>query len=328
MSTADIDIAGCRYVVLSGGIGGAKLAQGLSLCRPAEELLVVGNIGDDFEHWGLHISPDLDTLMYTLAGVANSELGWGRAGETWHVLEGVSELGGETWFRLGDRDLSVHIERSMRLKTGDPLSWVTVDLCRAFGVDLLILPPTDDRVRTIVETPGGPLDFQTYFVRNRCEPVITGLRYEGASEAALLPAVITALEDPELKAVILCPSNPFLSVDPILATADLRNRLRRCKAPVVAVSPMIGSRAFKGPTAKIMAELGYEASTLSIARYYADFLDGYVIDGADHHVARQIEDLDIRVEVTATLMETLDQKLSLAADVVAFSETMLGVPLS
>ena len=216
----------------------------------------------------------------------------------------------------------------MRLKTGDPLSWVTVDLCRAFGGGVLILPPTDDRVRTIVETPGGPLDFQTYFVRNRCEPVITGLRYEGASEAALLPAVITALEDPELKAVILCPSNPFLSLDPILATADLRNRLRRCKAPVVAVSPMIGSRAFKGPTAKIMAELGYEVSALSIARYYADFLDGYVIDGADHHVSPQIEDLDIRVEVTATLMETLDQKFSLAADVVAFSETMLGVPLS
>ena len=260
--------------------------------------------------------------MYTLAGVANPELGWGRAAETWHVLEAVSELGGETWFRLGDRDLAVHIERSMRLKTGAPLSLVTVALCRAFGVSLLILPPTDDRVRTIVETPGGPLDFQTYFVRDRCEPVITGLRYEGASEAALLPAVITVLEDPELKAVILCPSNPFLSLDPILATADLRSRLQRCKVPVVAVSPMIGSRAFKGPTTKIMAELGYEASTLSIARYYADILDGYVIDGADHHISRQIEDLDLRVEVTATLMETLDQKLNLAADVVAFSETI------
>ncbi len=322
MNATALDTSSCRFVVLSGGVGGAKLVQGLSLCRAPGELMVVGNVGDDFEHWGMHISPDLDTLMYTLAGVANPETGWGRTGETWRVLEGVSALGGESWFRLGDQDLAVHIERTARLKSGAPLSTVTSGLCRAMGVSIPILPVTDDRLRTIVDTSDGPLDFQTYFVHQHCEPVVTDLRFEGASAAVLFPSISTALADPDLTAVILCPSNPFLSLDPILATADLRCRLQDCVAPVVAVSPMVGSKAFKGPTAKIMQELGHAPTTLSVARYYADLLDGYVIDTADAEISDEIEEFGLRVKTAGTLMDSLEQKQRLAADVVAFSETI------
>ncbi len=284
--------------------------------------MVVANVGDDFEHWGMHISPDIDTLMYTLAGVANGETGWGRAGETWRVLEEVSLLGGENWFRLGDRDLAVHIQRTARLKSGVPLSRVTIDLCRAMGVQIPILPVTDNRLRTIVDTTDGALDFQTYFVHRRCEPVVTGLRFDGASRSVLSAGIGAALEDPGLSAVILCPSNPFLSLDPILAAGDLRRRLQDCSAPVVAVSPMIGSKAFKGPTAKIMQELGHLPSSLAIAEYYADLLDGYVIDRADARISDEVEKLGIRVRITGTLMDTLEQKQKLAAGVMAFTEIL------
>ncbi|GIT54439.1 MAG: LPPG--FO 2-phospho-L-lactate transferase [Pseudomonadota bacterium] len=271
MSAQASDSRGYRYVVLSGGVGGAKLVQGLALCRPPGQLMVVGNVGDDFEHWGMHVSPDLDTLMYTLAGVANEETGWGRAGETWRVLQEIALLGGESWFRLGDRDLAVHIERTARLKSGVSLSNVTIDLCAALGVEVPVLPVTDDRLRTVVETSDGVLDFQTYFVHRHCEPAVTGLRFEGASASNVLPEICSVLADPGLSAVILCPlsQTPFLSLDPILAAGDLRRRVKHCGAPVVAVSPMIGSKAFKGPTAKIMQELGYNPSTLSIAQYYS-----------------------------------------------------------
>ena len=322
MSARGADSKECRYLVLSGGVGGAKLVQGLVLCRPPAELMVVGNVGDDFEHWGLHISPDLDTLMYTLAGVANEETGWGRAGETWRVLDEVTRLGGESWFRLGDRDLAVHIERTRRLKSGVPLSAVTTGLCRALDVDVSVLPVTDDRLRTVVETTDGELDFQTYFVHRRCEPVVTGLRFEGASTSILLPDIGSALEDPGLSAVILCPSNPFLSLDPILAAGGLRRCLQQCEAPVVAVSPMIGSKSFKGPTAKIMEELGYNPSTLSVARYYSDLLDGYVIDDTDADLSDEIEKIGIRVRTAGTRMDSLDRKEKLAAEVAAFSETI------
>ena len=322
MSAQASDSRGCRYVVLSGGVGGAKLVQGLALCRPPGQLMVVGNVGDDFEHWGMHVSPDLDTLMYTLAGVANEETGWGRAGETWRVLQEIALLGGESWFRLGDRDLAVHIERTARLKSGVSLSNVTIDLCAALGVEVPVLPVTDDRLRTVVETSDGVMDFQTYFVHRHCEPAVTGLRFEGASASNVLPEICSVLADPGLSAVILCPSNPFLSLDPILAAGDLRRRVKHCGAPVVAVSPMIGSKAFKGPTAKIMQELGYNPSTLSIARYYSDLLDGYVIDDADVGLSEDIEKIGIRVRTAGTRMDSLAQKQKLAAEVVAFSETI------
>ncbi len=312
------------YVVLSGGVGGAKLVQGLSLCLPHEQLLIVGNTGDDFEHWGLRISPDLDTLMYTLAGIADPDTGWGRADETWHVLEALSELGQQTWFKLGDQDLAVHIERSRRLREGVSLSVITDDLCRAFGIRLGVVPVTDDRVHTIVETKEGPLEFQRYFVHHRCEPVVTGLQYDGAAQATLSPIFQEALESPTVRAVILCPSNPFLSLDPMLSIADLRCRLQDLKAPVIAVSPMIGSRAFKGPTAKIMKELGHNPSTLFVAEWYADILDGYVIDTTDEGLCEEIEKFDIHVKTASTLMTTMDQKRKLAAAVLSFSDTIHG----
>ena len=322
MNTVGIDITDCRYLVVSGGVGGAKLALGLYLELSGEELLVVGNVGDDFRHWGLHISPDLDTLMYTLAGVADPDRGWGRAEESWTVLETLSDLGGIDWFRLGDRDLAIHLERTVRINDGEALSTVTRRLCQAFGVTATLVPPTDSAVRTMVETTDRTLSFQEYFVRERCEPTVTRLQYQGASQATLLPELGELLIRPELTAVILTPSNPYLSLDPILEVADLRQRLATSSAPVVAVSPLIQSRAFKGPTAKIMLELGFEVSTLTIAQHYSDVLDGIVIDSADHELSKAIENLGIKVWITDTDMANEQAKRRLAAEVISFSETI------
>ena len=312
-----------NHIVLCGGIGGAKLALGLTSCLGSEQLMVVGNVGDDFEHWGFKISPDLDTLVYTLSGVSNEELGWGRDGETWTVLEEVSRMGGEAWFRLGDRDLAVHIERSTRLDQGETLSKVTQDLCKAFGLDYCILPPTNDRIRTIVETNIGIMEFQEYFVRNRCEPVVTDLRYEGAKKARLLPDISSALLNPDLQSVIISPSNPFLSIAPILAIPDFQKQLANCRVPRVAVSPMVGARAFKGPTAKIMGELGYEISSFTVASYYSsNLIDGIIIDTDDADLVPRIEKLGIRAYVTDTLMKSFDEKKRLAAEAIQFAKSL------
>lgn len=322
MNSVDVDITDCRYVVFSGGVGGAKLTLGLYLEQPGQELLVIGNVGDDFTHWGLHISPDLDTLMYTLAGVADPDRGWGRAQESWTVLEALSDLGGIDWFRLGDRDLAVHLERSVRMGEGETLSTVTRRLCRAFGVTATLVPPTNDEVRTMVDTTDRTLSFQEYFVRERCEPPVTGLRYQGASQAILLPEIGQLLAGDGLKVVILSPSNPYLSLDPILEIADLRHRLAASPAPVVAVSPLIQSHAFKGPTAKIMMELGFAVSTLTVAQHYSDILDGIVIDPADRELSGAIANLGIKVRITDTDMANEEDKRRLAAEVISFSETI------
>ena len=324
MNSVDADIADCRYAIFSGGVGGAKLALGLYLEQSSEELLVIGNVGDDFNHWGLHISPDLDTLMYTLAGVADPDRGWGRAHESWTVLDTLSDLGGIDWFRLGDRDLAVHLERSVRMGEGGTLSTVTRHLCRAFGVTATLVPPTNDEVRTMVDTTDRTLSFQEYFVRERCEPLVTGLLYQGASQATLLPEIGRSLAGDRLEAVILSPSNPYLSLDPILEIADLRHRLAASPAPVVAVSPLIQSQAFKGPTAKIMMELGFAVSTLTVAQHYADILDGIVIDPADRELSGAIADLGIKVWITDTNMANEQDKRRLAAEVISFSETIAG----
>ena len=324
MNSVDADITDCRYAILSGGVGGAKLALGLYLEQSSEELLVIGNVGDDFSHWGLHISPDLDTLMYTLAGVADPDRGWGRAQESWTVLNTLSDLGGIDWFLLGDRDLAVHLERSVRMGEGETLSAVTRHLCRAFGVTAILVPPTDDEVRTIIDTTDRTLSFQEYFVRERCEPPVTGLRYQGASQATLLPEIGRLLAGDRLEAVILSPSNPYLSLDPILEIADLRHRLAASPAPVVAVSPLIQSHAFKGPTAKIMMELGCAVSTLTVAQHYAAILDGMVIDPADRELSGAIVDLGIKVRITDTDMANERDKRHLATEVISFSETIAG----
>jgi len=306
-------------VALSGGIGGAKLALGLRRVLPGDELLIVANTGDDFEHLGLSVSPDLDTLMYTLAGVANPETGWGRRDETWSFMAALEELGGETWFRLGDRDLATHVERTRRLRAGESLSAVTADLCRKLGVAPRILPMSDDPVRTRVLTETGWIDFQDYFVRQQCRPVVRRLAFAGADAARAHPDFLAALRRPDLRAVVVCPSNPFISVEPIFSLGGVREALASCAAPVIAVSPIIGGRAVKGPTAKMMAELGLSVSAATVARRYADLLDGYVVDHADADLLRDIEP---RVFLANTLMTTLDDREALARTVLAAADEL------
>jgi len=306
-------------VALSGGIGGAKLALGLSRVLPGDELLIVANTGDDFEHLGLSVSPDLDTLMYTLAGVANPETGWGRRDETWSFMAALEELGGETWFRLGDRDLATHVERTRRLRAGESLSAVTADLCRKLGVAPRILPMSDDPVRTRVLTETGWIDFQDYFVRQQCRPVVRRLAFAGAEAARAHPDFLAALRRPDLRAVVVCPSNPFISVEPIFSLGGVRDALASCAAPVIAVSPIIGGRAVKGPTAKMMAELGLSVSAATVAGRYADLLDGYVVDHADVDALRDIEP---RGFLANTLMTTLDDRETLARTVLAAADEL------
>jgi len=304
-----------RVLALSGGVGGAKLCLGLSRVLPPGALTIVANIGDDFEHLGLAISPDIDTLMYVLAGLDDRERGWGRTDETWTFMEALASLGGETWFQLGDGDLATHVERTRRLQAGERLSSITTDFCRRLGIPSQIIPATDDRVRTRVHTHEGVLDFQDYFVRRKCEPRATDIRFEGAAEAYPHPDFISALNAPELRAVVFCPSNPFISIDPILAIPGVRNALTSCRAPVIAVSPIIGGKAVKGPTAKIMAELGIESSAASVARHYEGLIDGYVLDTQD-------KDLEVSVarSITNTLMKTVKDRKELAAHVLTFAE--------
>ena len=325
-------------LALAGGVGGAKLAHGLQTVlactspspRPpaadaAPPLTVVVNTGDDFEHLGLRICPDLDTVAYTLSGRANPETGWGVAGETWSFMGALAALGGEDWFRLGDRDLATHVERTRRLRTGERLSRVTAELAARLGVPprSRIAPMSDDPVRTVVETEEGDLPFQEYFVRRACEPAVRGLRFEGADAARPADAFRSAQAAPDLEAVVVCPSNPYLSVDPILAVPGVRGKLARCAAPVVAVSPIVGGRAIKGPAAKIMGELGVEASAAAVAARYRDFLDGFVIDAADGALAREIEAAGgPRVRVERTIMRTGEDRARLAAAVLEFARLL------
>ena len=305
-----------RIVALSGGVGGAKLALGLYRVLAPGQLTVICNTGDDFEHLGLTICPDLDTVMYTLAGLASPELGWGRAGETWTFMDALAALGGETWFQLGDGDLATHVERTRRLSAGDSLTDIARDFCSALKIGAEILPMSDQPVRTIVETRDGPLPFQRYFVERQCEPEVTGFRFEGADAARLSPAVTEALSDPALDAIVICPSNPLISIDPILAVPGMRERLSAAKAPVIAVSPLIAGRAVKGPTAKMLAELGVPATTASIARHYGDLLDALILDGADGGDADRIA---LPCLATKTLMTTDADKETLARQVLTFA---------
>jgi LPPG:FO 2-phospho-L-lactate transferase len=296
-------------VALSGGIGGAKLALGLYRVLPPGELTVVANTGDDFEHFGLSISPDIDTLLYTLAGIDNPELGWGRRSETWTFMAAIEALGGETWFKLGDGDLATHVERTRRLAAGESLSQVTDDFRRRLGISARFLPMSDDRVRTRLRTQKGWLDFQDYFVRLQASPVVREIAYAGASEARANPDFLEALAGDDLELVVICPSNPFLSIDPILSLPLVRDALRACRAPVVAVSPIISGRAVKGPTAKIMAELGLSVGAIAVARHYEDILDVFIADEAD---ASEVEGRGIPAILAHTLMSTIEDREDLA----------------
>ena len=308
-----------KVLALSGGVGGAKLALGLSRVLPADELLLVANTGDDFEHLGLTICPDIDTLTYTLSGLANPELGWGRRDETWSFMETLGSVGGETWFRLGDRDLALHVERTRRLALGESLSAITDDIRIRLGIGPRVLPMSDDPVRTRVRTDDGWIDFQDYFVRQQCRPVVRELLFAGVAQARPQPDFLATLADPDLRAVVICPSNPFISIEPVLALQGVRAALMACKAPVIAVSPIIGGRAVKGPTAKMFAELGTEPSARAVAERYADIIDGYVLDHEDAADAAMIE---ARVELARTLMTSLEDRENLARVVLRLADAM------
>jgi LPPG:FO 2-phospho-L-lactate transferase len=305
-----------EVVALAGGVGGAKLADGLAQVMPAEDLTIIVNTGDDFEHLGLTICPDLDTVCYTLAGMANPTTGWGRADETWHALESLAQLGGPIWFRLGDFDLGLHLERSRRLRNGQPLSQITYEFCNSWGIRSRILPMSDDKVPTWVYTEEGELPFQEYFVHRQCNPRVTGFRFDGVERAHPAPGVLDALQKADL--VVICPSNPWVSIGPILELPGIKALLEEKHDPIVAVSPIIGGQAVKGPAAKMYYELGIQPSALAVARQYGALLDGFVLDNVDADQAQLVRELGIEPWVTITLMKTRQDRHRLAVEVLEF----------
>ncbi len=302
-----------KVVALAGGVGGAKLVDGLASVLPAEDLTVLVNTGDDFEHLGLSISPDLDTVMYTLAGLANPETGWGRADETWSFLETLESLGGPTWFRLGDRDLALHMERTRRLRNGETLSEVTADFCEALDIHVRLLPMSDNPIHTIVHTDEGALAFQEYFVARACEPTVRSFEFVGAESAKPAPGVMEAID--QANAVIFCPSNPWVSLDPILAVLEIREAVHA--RPTIGVSPIIGGKAIKGPAAKMYTELNVDPSALAVAQHYPR-LDAFVIDTADADWMEPIRALGMQPFVTQTVMDSPETRRRLAQDVLEF----------
>jgi LPPG:FO 2-phospho-L-lactate transferase len=299
-----------KIVALAGGVGGAKLAHGLAQILSPEELTIIVNTGDDFEHYGLYISPDLDTVCYTLAGLANPETGWGRVNETWNVIQNASRLGGPGWFNLGDQDLGTHLERTRRLREGQTLSQITNDFCRAWGVEYTVLPMSDQPVRTIVDTDEGELAFQEYFVHRRCEPRVRGFQFEGVEMAEPAPGAREAIRSAD--AVVICPSNPWVSIDPILKVIPVMEK------PVTAVSPIIGGQTVKGPAAKMYSELGIEPSAFAVANHYRGLATGFVLDKVDSQLDESVRGLNMQTLVTNTLMKSHDDRKRLASDVLNF----------
>ncbi len=307
-----------NIVALAGGVGGAKLAYGLAQLVPPEKLTIIVNTGDDFEHLGLHISPDLDTVMYTLAGVANPGTGWGVKDESWGMMTALARYGGPTWFQLGDRDLATHLLRSNWLREGYPYNWVTNELCRRLGVRCTVLPMSEQPVRTMIQTAEGELAFQEYFVRRRCEPAVKNIRFDGVDEAQPSREVTHAIRTAD--AIIFCPSNPFVSIGPILAIPALSRMISAVKVPKIGVSPIVKGEALKGPAAKMMTELGMEVSAVGVANHLKDVLTGFVIDHLDEQHQDAITDMGLRTLVTATIMTNNEAKVGLAEEVLGFAK--------
>jgi LPPG:FO 2-phospho-L-lactate transferase len=309
-----------KVVALSGGVGGAKLAHGLYQALEPDALTLIVNTGDDFDHYGLRICPDLDTALYTLAGIANEATGWGVADDTWTALDMLQRYGVDTWFQVGDRDFATHILRAERLRSGATLSAVMAELASALGVHAAILPMADEPVPTIVRTPAGELAFQDYFVRRRHEDDALAVRYDGAERAKPTAAAREALTRAEV--ILLCPSNPFVSIGPILAVAGMRDLVRSAYAPRVAVSPIIGGKALKGPADRMLATMGHEVSAYGVASWYGDLLDGMVIDEQDAALAARIEALGMRTLVTNIVMVGVADRVRLARDVLQFAASL------
>ncbi|MEM7346933.1 MAG: 2-phospho-L-lactate transferase [Chloroflexota bacterium] len=308
-----------NVVALAGGVGGSKLAYGLAKLVPSDQLTIIVNTADDFEHVGLHISPDLDTMMYALADLANPVTGWGVKNESWNMMAAMARYGGPIWFQLGDRDLATHLLRSQWLREGYPHSWVTNELCRRLGVRCTLLPMSEDPIRTMIETADGILAFQEYFVEKKCEPVITGIRFEGADEAQPSQAVIGAIRQADL--IILCPSNPLVSLGPILSMTSLRRIIAATAVQKIGVSPIIGGQAVKGPAAKMMSELGMEVSPVGVAQHLQDVLTGFVIDTDDEAYQAQLNEMGLQTLVTSTMMTDNQERVRLATEVLNFAMT-------
>lgn len=306
-----------KIVALAGGVGGAKLADGLAQNLAAEDLTVIVNVGDDFTHMGLYICPDLDTVCYTLAGLANPDTGWGRSGESWTVYDHVVKLGGPDWFHLGDKDIATHLERTRLLNEGKLLSEIVASFCKTWGVPVNVLPASNDSIPTMVSTKDkGELSFQDYFVRNQCEPVVTGFRFVGIENATLTPGILDAIHAAD--GIIICPSNPYVSIAPILSVPGMMDEVKKKK--VVAVSPIVGGKAIKGPAAKMFQEMGMDASSAEVARQYQDFLTGFILDTVDSEYAGEIQRSGIISLVTNTVMQTINDRKRLASEVLSFCE--------
>ena len=308
-----------HILALSGGVGGAKLAAGLAAVLPPERLSIVVNTGDDFEHLGLTICPDLDSVTYALADLNDTDRGWGVKDETWQAMAMLRQAGGPDWFNLGDRDLGLHLTRAWRLRQGETLSQATRFLTGNLGIAHPIIPMSDDPVRTQIETDEGVLDFQHYFVKEQCRPVAKAIRLTAADQAKISEGFAGALERQDLAAVVICPSNPYLSVDPILSLAGLRERFTARKVPVIAVSPLVGGTALKGPLAKVMAELGRPVSNAAIAEHYAGLLDHLVIDATDAADAEGLRATGLCVTVAQTIMRNEDDRKQLAREVLTLA---------
>jgi LPPG:FO 2-phospho-L-lactate transferase len=306
-----------KITALAGGVGGAKLADGLSGCLSADELTIIVNTGDDFEHWGLAISPDLDTVCYTLAGIADQQKGWGRADDSFLALGSMLQLGRPGWFQLGDKDLATHIERTRRLHHGDTLSRITQDFCLSWNINHRVFPMSDDPVRTVVLTEKyGELPFQEYFVHRHCEPHIKGFRFDGSASASPAPGVLQAIQNAD--AIVICPSNPWVSIDPILAVAGIAQSLTT--KSVFAVSPIITGKAVRGPAAKMFKELGIEPSALAVARHYSSLLYGFILDQKDSYHEKDLDELEIKALFTDIFMKSIADRRRLAQDVLNFIE--------
>lgn len=301
-----------KVTALAGGVGAARFLRGLIEVVPQENVSIIGNVGDDLTIYGLHVSPDLDIVMYTLADLVCRERGWGIEGDTFNCLNMLSRYGLETWFNLGDRDLATHIYRTYMIKSGLTLSQATAELCRRLGLKVKLIPATDDYLRTVILSDEGRLPFQEYFVKRQCKPRVLNVIFEGAEEAKPAPGVFEALEEADV--IVLCPSNPILSIGPILAVRGIRDFLRRTLKPIVAVSPIVSGKALKGPADKILSELGLKPSALTIAELYRDFLKVFVIDVRDEDLKFEIERLNIRVVSTDTIMSDLKKQVDLARE--------------
>ncbi len=316
----DKDLANLKVVALAGGVGGAKLAHGLAQNLTPGNLTVIVNTGDDFEHFGLYISPDVDTVCYTLAGLANPETGWGLRNESWRVFEALEDLNAPRWFRLGDRDLSTHLERTRLLSEGRRLSEITRRFCAEWKVDQTVLPMSDEPVRTIIRTQDGQdLSFQEYFVHQKCQPCVKEFYFSGVDKAKPAPGIIVKIEEADI--IIICPSNPWVSIDPILAIEGIKAAVT--KKPVIAVSPIVGGKAIKGPVVKMYSELGITPSATAVAEHYKDILSGFVFDEIDKNEFENIAQWRIIPFVTNTIMQNFGERSRLAIEILGLSKTII-----